>query len=64
MLYEVITREVIVSCRSAQGVNQIAPMGVVWRGDEEVVIAPFRPSKTLDNILSGGCAVINYCDDA
>ncbi len=56
-------REVIVSSCSAEGVNQIAPMGVVWRGEEEVVIAPFRPSKTLDNILSSGCAVINYCDD-
>ncbi len=56
-------REVIVTCRSAQGVDQIAPMGVVWRGEEEVVIAPFRPSKTLDNILSQGCAVINFCDD-
>ncbi|MBT2990894.1 MAG: DUF447 family protein [Candidatus Thiodiazotropha sp. (ex Ctena orbiculata)] len=54
--------EVIVTCRSTQGENQIAPMGVVWRG-EDVVIAPFRPSRTLDNILAGGCAVINYCDD-
>jgi uncharacterized protein len=54
--------EVIVTCRSAEGENQIAPMGVVWR-DAEVVIAPFRPSRTLDNILSQGCAVINYCDD-
>jgi len=54
--------EVIVTSRSAEGAPQIAPMGVVWR-DGEVVIAPFRPSRTLDNILSGECAVINYCDD-
>jgi hypothetical protein len=55
--------EVIVSCRSAEGENQIAPMGVTWRNEAEVLIAPFRPSRTLDNILSQGCAVINYCDD-
>ncbi|MEJ2407634.1 MAG: DUF447 family protein [Candidatus Thiodiazotropha sp.] len=54
--------EVIVTSRSPEGENQIAPMGVFWR-DGEVVIAPFRPSRTLDNILSGECAVINYCDD-
>jgi hypothetical protein len=54
--------EVIVTSRSPQGENQIAPMGVVWR-QGEVEIAPFRPSRTLDNILAGKCAVINYCDD-
>ncbi len=54
--------EVIVTCRSAQGENQIAPMGVFWQ-EGEVVISPFRPSRTLSNILAGECAVINYCDD-
>lgn len=54
--------EVIVTSRNPEGENQIAPMGVVWR-EGEVVIAPFRPSRTLNNILSGECAVINYCDD-
>ena len=54
--------EVIITSRSSSGTNQIAPMGIVWHG-EQVVIAPFRPSRTLDNILSGECAVINYCDD-
>ncbi len=54
--------EVIVTSRSPQGENQIAPMGITWQGGE-VEIAPFRPSRTLDNILAGECAVINYCDD-
>jgi hypothetical protein len=54
--------EVIITCRSLQGVNQIAPMGIVWR-EAEVEIAPFRPSRTLDNILESESAVINYCDD-
>jgi hypothetical protein len=55
-------QEVIVTSRSPEGFNQIAPMGVVWR-NQEVEIAPFRPSRTLDNILISECAVINYCDD-
>jgi hypothetical protein len=55
-------QEVIVTSRSLEGDNQIAPMGVVWR-DDRVEIAPFRPSRTLDNILATECAVINYCDD-
>ena len=54
--------EVIVTCRSPAGENQIAPMGVQWQAGE-VVIAPFKPSRTLNNILTGECAVINYCDD-
>ena len=54
--------EVIITTRDGSGANQIAPMGIVWRA-EHVVIAPFRPSRTLSNILSGECAVINYCDD-
>ncbi len=41
---------------------QIAPMGIRRRG-ELVVIAPFRPSTTLDNLLGFGCAVVNYTDD-
>ncbi|MCP4288957.1 MAG: DUF447 family protein [Gammaproteobacteria bacterium] len=55
-------REVIITTRNDTGNGQIAPMGITWHG-EQVVIAPFRPSRTLSNILSGGCAVINYCDD-
>jgi hypothetical protein len=54
--------EVIVTCRSPEGENQIAPMGITW-SEGKVVIAPFRPSRTLSNILSSECAVINYCDD-
>jgi hypothetical protein len=28
-----------------------------------VIIAPFRPSTTLDNIVASRCAVVNYTDD-
>ena len=37
-------------------------MGIRRQG-EIIVIAPFRPSTTLDNLLGRGCAVVNYTDD-
>lgn len=40
----------------------IAPMGVVEEGGL-TVIAPFKPSTTLDNLLHARTAVINYTDD-
>ena len=40
----------------------MAPMGV--RNDDGLyLIAPFRPSRTLDNLLRSRQAVINYTDD-
>jgi hypothetical protein len=57
-----VIQEVIVTTRNAAGRAQIAPMGIRRQG-EKVVIAPFRPSTTLDNLLSLGCAVVNYTDD-
>ncbi len=55
-------QEVIVTTENTAGEVQIAPMGIHWR-DKQVVISPFRPSTTLDNLLQQKCAVINYCDD-
>ena len=55
-------QEVIVTTRNPSGSAQIAPMGIRRQG-EMVVIAPFRPSTTLDNLLGRGCAVVNYTDD-
>ncbi|CAL1240345.1 DUF447 domain-containing protein [Candidatus Methylocalor cossyra] len=55
-------RETIVTSLSPEGTPHIAPMGVhVLPG--ELLIMPFRPSTTLDNLLSSGYAVVNYCDD-
>jgi len=54
--------ETIVTTRAKDGRIHIAPMGI--REDKGLVIlAPFRPSTTLDNVLEIGCAVVNYCDD-
>ena len=55
-------RESIVTTRRADGSAHIAPMGIHVL-DEHLLIAPFRPSSTLDNLLRENCAVINYPDD-
>lgn len=55
-------RETIVTSRAADGSTHIAPMGLHERG-EYLVLAPFRPSGTLTNVLRERCAVINYTDD-
>lgn len=55
-------REVIVTTQSGEGQPHIAPMGV-WEEDGLITLAPFRPSRTLDNVLARGVAVVNACDD-
>lgn len=54
--------EVIVTSWSVGRDTHIAPMGVHVEG-EQFIIMPFKPSTTLDNILSSGTAVINFTDD-
>lgn len=54
--------ETLVTTRSAKGVVHLAPMGVRYEGDE-VVLMPFKPSRTLDNVLETGCAVLNLSTD-
>ena len=55
-------REAIVTTLGAGGAPYIAPMGV-RRECDLLVLAPFRPSRTLDNLRRSGQAVINYTDD-
>ncbi|MBX2879107.1 MAG: DUF447 family protein [Granulosicoccus sp.] len=54
--------ESIVTTRNADGSVQIAPMGI-WYEGEHTVLAPFKPSKTLDNVMRSGNAVVNFTDD-
>jgi uncharacterized protein len=54
--------ESIITTVSSDGKPHIAPMGVIWR-DGVPVLAPFRPSTTLDNLRQNGAAVINHTDD-
>ncbi|MGB5831317.1 MAG: DUF447 domain-containing protein [Thiohalocapsa sp.] len=55
-------RETILITLGAKGQAHIAPMGVRER-DDGILISPFRPSRTLDNLLREGHAVINLTDD-
>ena len=54
--------ESIVTTLAKDGAIHIAPMGVIWR-DDTPVLAPFRPSTTLDNLAAHPFAVINHTDD-
>jgi len=55
-------QETIVTTVDAADQVHIAPMGIHIEADG-ISILPFKPSKTLDNILATGVAVINHCDD-
>ena len=55
-------RECIVITQSRAGTVHIAPLGLIEEG-EHLVIAPFRPSLTLDNLRENPHAVVNYTDD-
>ena len=54
--------ETVVTTCSPAGVVHVAPMGVRYV-DDRVVLKPFRPSTTLDNILASGAAVLNLLTD-
>ena len=54
--------ETVVTTCSPAGAVHVAPMGVRLL-DGEVVLKPFRPSRTLDNILATRCAVLNVLTD-
>ena len=56
-------RETILTTVAVDGTVHIAPLGIIQEG-EGCVVAPFRPSKTLDNLVATGVAVANYTDDA
>jgi uncharacterized protein len=60
-------RETIVTTISAEGEVHIAPLGLIAEpgGDGDGwIIAPFRPSTTLDNLRANPYAVANFTDDA
>lgn len=57
-------RETIVTTVSAQGRVHVAPLGLIADGDGYGwIIAPFRPSTTLDNLRAVPFAVANHTDD-
>jgi hypothetical protein len=54
--------ETVITTTAADGSAHIAPFGIRERNGL-VVIAPFRPSTTLDNLLRCRHAVVNATDD-
>jgi hypothetical protein len=54
--------EAVVTTVSAAGAVHVAPMGVRYQG-AGVVLMPFKPSTTLDNILALKAAVLNILVD-
>jgi hypothetical protein len=55
-------RETIISTRSADGKPHLAPLGATVI-DGGYLLQPFRPSRTLDNLLATRVACINFTDD-
>ena len=54
--------ETIVTSINTQGVTHVTPFGIRMQ-DGLVIISPYKPSTTLENILATGCAVLNLTDD-
>lgn len=55
-------RETIVTTQDREGRVHVAPIGLIEEAGG-FVIAPFRPSTTLDNLHANPYAVANYTDD-
>lgn len=54
--------ETIVTTRNAASEVHIAPLGLIAE-DDRWVVAPFRPSRTLDNLREVPFAVASHTDD-
>jgi hypothetical protein len=54
--------ETIVTTAAPDGRPHIAPLGVRFE-NSAVILSPFRPSVTLDNIIATRAAVINFTTD-
>lgn len=54
--------ETIVTTATPDGHPHVAPMGARYEGDF-VILSPFRPSVTLDNIVASRAAVLNFTTD-
>ncbi|MGZ5913757.1 MAG: DUF447 domain-containing protein [Hyphomicrobium sp.] len=54
--------ETIVTTKNAKGEVHIAPLGLIAEGGNWV-LAPFRPSRTLDNLREVPFAVASHTDD-
>lgn len=54
--------ETIITTADADGMVHIAPLGLIADG-ETWIVAPFKPSKTLDNLRANPVAVASHTQD-
>lgn len=54
--------ETIITTRDKSGTPHVAPLGLIAEG-EHWVLAPFKPSRTLDNLRAHPFAVASHTDD-
>ena len=54
--------ETVVTTVSPEGLVHVAPMGIVST-PRTILLKPFRPSTTLDNVLATRAAVVNFTTD-
>ena len=54
--------ETVTTTINPDGSVNCAAMGVEW-GDEQIVIKPYRATRTLRNLEARGAAVVNLTDD-
>jgi hypothetical protein len=54
--------ETVVTSVAADGTSHVAPMGVRYQSDR-VILMPFKPSTTHDNVVANGHAVLNVVTD-
>lgn len=55
--------ETIVTTLNQKGEAHIAPLGLIDDNGTGWIVAPFRPSRTLDNLMSNPFAVASHTDD-
>lgn len=55
--------ETLLTTLNAKGEAHIAPLGLIDDDGTGWIVAPFRPSRTLDNLMSNPFAVASHVDD-
>ena len=55
--------ETIICTMNSQGIINFAPFGIK-KNKNHIIISPYIPSTTLNNLKETGNASINYVDDA
>jgi uncharacterized protein len=55
-------REAVITTCARDGTAHVTPLGYRMQGDH-VILAPFTPSRTLENLRAQRVAVLNFTDD-